>query len=118
MVKMLMLDGPLAGKVWDVPGNRVYPVQAIDPSGVAEYGINGEYRLVTYFPKTFMFGARAVVVGTCGSPGRRELEELVFAALASDVAKEAAGPLPEYVCDHQAADIRCPRGCHGEAVGR
>jgi len=107
MAKMLMLDGPLAGRVWEQTGN--YPVQAIDSSDVAERGIHGEYRQVTYHPRTFMFGARPVVVGTCESHDRRELEQLTFAALASDTAKEIAGPLPRYVCDHQAVRVRHPR---------
>lgn len=116
MAKMLMLDGPLAGKVWDCAGGRASHVQAIDPAGVTANGFDGEYRLVDYMPREFMFCGRTIIVGTCGSPDRRKLEELAFAALASDAAKEAAGPMARYVCDHQAYDTRCPRGCHGDRL--
>jgi hypothetical protein len=113
MAKMLMLDGPLAGQFRDVTPGRMVPVPVPDPSGVAEHG---EYRLVTYVPHEYMFGARMIIVGICGSPDRRALEELAFAALASDAAKQAAGPMARYVCDHQAYDTRCPRGCHGDRL--
>lgn len=112
MAKMLMLDGPLAGSAVDYA--RAY--QAIDNADIAARGFEGEYRLVTYHPRPYMLGARTIYVATCGDHDRRALEELVFAALASDAAKEAAEPMPRYVCDHQAYDTRCPQGCHGDRL--
>jgi hypothetical protein len=108
MAKMLMLDGPLAGEVVDYAS----AYQAIDGSDIAARGLEGEYRLVTYQSRPYMFGARTIYVATCGSPSRRKLEELAFAALASDAAKAVAGPMARYVCDHQALGTCCPRGCH------
>ena len=114
MARMLMLDGPLAGSAVDYAA----AYQAIDSSDIAARGFeDGEYRLVTYHPRPYMLGARTIYVATCGDHDRRALEELVFAALASGIAKEIAGPMPRYVCDHQAYDTRCPQGCHDDARG-
>lgn len=111
MAKMLMLDGPLAGKTWEVPRGAEH-VQAVDHDSYDA----GVYRLVSYAPHRIMVFAREVVVGYCGTYDARELHELMFTAIASDVAREIAAPLPRYVCDHAAAEIRCPHGCHGDGL--
>jgi len=107
-VKMLLLDGPDAGKVIAMP--RLMPYVTIGTTGA---GIAMTMKQVAYMPQRYMFGARTIIIGCCDPHDRRELEILVFDALASAVAKEIAGPLPQFVCDHQADDIPCHHGCNG-----
>jgi hypothetical protein len=62
-------------------------------------------------PRKIMAFSRPMWVGTSADHDRRTLEGLMFGFMVSDAVKAAAGPLPRYVCDHQAYDAKCPRGC-------
>lgn len=94
MVKMLLLDGPLAGQTVDLPRHGPYmAIAASRPMTMDALAADFQLRQVAYMPHRVMLFSRIIVVGCCGDHDRRELEQLMFRALVTDAAQDAAGPM-------------------------
>jgi len=101
--KVLVVDGPAEGQVWDLPTHDVIPFTLPGDPGEADYWRRQAMlqvigQTVTYVPLKIALFGRVVRVASCdravitgrASPDINSLWEL----LASDQAKECAEPVP------------------------
>ena len=100
--QMLLIDGPMAGRVVEVNGPEESYLHR-----PADRAPDGD--LMVYLPRTMSLLGRRVLLGISGSTARTRVEDAVWDLLdlARDIALE-----PPFKCDHGSGGTPCPMGCH------